>query len=120
MKRYAILIGSIEPDEGFQKSILKFKDFLMSCAGENWTEKEIMITGPLPWNFVQLLQSRLQQYDYVVIYKCRFPDSKTVSDYSDKLKDAVSKNGIFICDECPEVCLPQEAGYEIWNSRENK
>ena len=72
MKRYAILAGGISLERGIQKSLVEFKDFLTSDAGGSWREEEIMVCGPMDWQLVQLLQSRLKVYDFVLVYQCRF------------------------------------------------
>lgn len=109
MKRHAILVGAISPEKGLQKSLVDFKDFLTSEAGGAWREDEIMITGPLPWQFVQLLQSRLREYDFVLIYVCRNSHGKMLDDdFSEKLKSVAS---VFIQDECTEI-VPEDMAEE--------
>lgn len=79
-----------------------------------WRESEIMILGPLPWQFVQLLQLRLREYDFVLVYQCRksrgrMPDG----DSSRKLKSvAEGGHGVFISAVCDEVVGAEELGWE--------
>ncbi|MDE6774253.1 MAG: hypothetical protein K2J14_06465, partial [Treponemataceae bacterium] len=67
MTRYAILVGAADISEGMQKSLVDFKDFLTSDAGGSWREEEIMVCGSMEWPFVQLLQPRLREYDFVLV-----------------------------------------------------
>jgi|GEM_PF-6553472 len=113
MKRYAILVGAISPEKGLQKSLADFKDFLTSEWGDAWREDEIMISGPLPWQFVQLLQSRLREYDFVLIYVCRNSHEKMPDDdFSEKLKSVAEERGVFISAVCDEILDARELGYE--------
>ncbi len=113
MKRYAILLGAVSPEKGLQKSLIDFKDFLTSDAGGSWYESEIMITGSLDWSLVQLLQSRLREYDFVVVYQCRFSHGEADSDWSGKLRSVTEGGrGVFISDTCDEVVGTEELGYE--------
>lgn len=113
MKRHAILLGAISPEKGLQKSLLDFKDFLTSEAGGNWREDEIMITDPLDWSLVQLLQARLREYDFVLVYRCRFLDAWTAQDdYGEKLKSVAEERGVFISAMCDEIVKAEKLGYE--------
>ena len=113
MTRYAILVGATELSEGVQKSLIGFKDFLTSDAGGKWQESEIMICGPIDWQLVQLLQSRLREYDFVLVYQCRFSRRETDSDWSGKLRSVTEGGrGVFIGDVCDEVVSMEELGYE--------
>ncbi len=113
MTRYAILVGAADLSEGMQKSLVDFKVFLTSDAGGSWRESEIMICGPMDWPLVQLLQSRLLAYDFVLVYQCRFSHGEADSDWSGKLR-SVTENGrgVFIGDTCDEVLGMEELGYE--------
>lgn len=103
MTRYAVLIGAADLFQGMQKSMLDFKDFLTSDAGGRWQESEIMICGPLDWPFVQLLQSRLKEYDFVLVYECRFSHG-AAHGYGAKLRGVTEGGrGVFISDVCDEV-----------------
>ena len=108
MTRYAVLIGAADLSQGMQKSLVEFKDFLTGGAGGLWREDEILITGPLGWQFVQLLQTRLRKYDFVLVYRCRLPHSVLSEDYSEKLKELTDGNGVFITDECAEFVRAEE------------
>ncbi|MBD5436273.1 MAG: hypothetical protein HDR36_07170 [Treponema sp.] len=113
LTRYAILVGATELSEGMQKSLVEFKDFLTSDAGGKWQESEIMICGPMDWQLVQLLQSRLREYDFVLIYRCRFSYVEADSDWSGKLRCVTEGGrGVFIGDVCDEVVSMEELGYE--------
>ncbi len=113
MTRYAILIGAADLSEGMQKSLVDFKDFLTSDAGGSWREDEIMLTGPLDWPLVQLLQSRLSAYDFVLVYQCRLSHDEADSDWSGKLRSVTEdRRGVFISDVCDEVVGMEELGYE--------
>ncbi|MCM1321653.1 MAG: hypothetical protein NC041_07265 [Bacteroides sp.] len=128
MTRYALLTGAIEPENGMQKSLVRFKDFLTSPAGGSWCEDEIMITGPLSWQFAQLLQARLREYDFVLVYRCRFSHSADAdgtlgfcgnaanfaeADFGEKLRGLTEGgSGVFIGDVCDEVVGAEELGYE--------
>ena len=113
MTRYAILVGAADLSEGLQKSLAEFKDFLTSDAGGGWREEEIMICGPMDWPLVQLLQSRLREYDFVLVYQCRFSRDDADSDWSGKLRSVTEGGrGVFIGDMCDEVVSMEELGYE--------
>lgn len=113
MKRYAILAGGISLERGIQKSLVEFKDFLTSDAGGSWREEEIMICGPMDWQLVQFLQSRLREYDFVLVYQCRFSRGEADSDWSGKLRNVTEGGrGVFIGDVCDEVVNMEELGYE--------
>ncbi|MBP3366028.1 MAG: hypothetical protein J6K96_03430 [Treponema sp.] len=84
--RYAILIGAAELSCGMQRSLVEFKDFLTSAAGGSWQEGEIMICGPMDWQLVQLLLARLSEYDFVLVYQCRFSHGAPDADWSGKLR----------------------------------
>lgn len=113
MKRYAILVGAISPEKGLQKSLVDYKDFLTSEAGGSWREDEIMISDPLDWHFVQLLQARLREYDFVLVYQCRFSNARTAQDdYSEKLRSVAEERGVFINDVCDKILDARELGYE--------
>lgn len=113
MTRYAILVGAAEFSQGMQKSLVEFKDFLTSAAGGSWQEGEIMITGPMDWQLVQLLQTRLRQYDFVLVYQCRLSRGAPDADWSGKLRSATEGGrGVFISDVCDEVLSMEELGYE--------
>ena len=113
MTRYAILVGATELSEGMQKSLVEFKDFLTSDAGGKWQESEIMICGPMDWQLVQLLHSRLREYDFVLVYQCRFSRGSADSDWSGKLRNVTEGGrGVFIGDVCDEVVSMEELGYE--------
>lgn len=113
MTRYAILVGAADLSEGMQKSLVDFKDFLTSSAGGSWREEEIMVCGPMEWQFVQLLQSRLREYDFVLVYQCRFSHGEADSDWSSKLRSVTEGGrGVFIGDVCDEVLSMEELGYE--------
>ena len=113
MTRYAVLIGAADLSDGMQKSLVAFKDFLTSDAGGSWREEEIMICGPMDWQFVQLLQSRLCEYDFVLVYQCRYSHGEADSDWSGKLR-SVTEGGrsVFISDVCDEVVNAEAVGYE--------
>lgn len=113
MKRYAILVGAAGLSEGIQKSLVEFKDFLTSDAGGGWRDEEIMVCGPMDWQLVQLLQSRLREYEFVLVYQCRFSRGAPDSDWSGKLRSVTDGGrGVFICDTCDEVMSMEELGYE--------
>ena len=113
MKRYAILVGATDISEGMQKSLVDFKDFLTSSAGGSWREEEIMICGPMDWQLVQLLQARLAEYDFVLVYQCRFSQDAADSDWSGKLRSVSDGGrGVFISDVCDEVVSAEAVGYE--------
>ena len=113
MTRYAILVGAADLSDGMQKSLVDFKDFLTSDAGGSWREEEIMICGPMDWQFVQLLQSRLCEYDFVLAYQCRFSRDEADSDWSGKLRSVTNGGrGVFISDVCDEVVSAEAIGYE--------
>ncbi|MCM1321952.1 MAG: hypothetical protein NC041_08515 [Bacteroides sp.] len=138
MTRYAVLIGALEPENGMQKSLVRFKDFLTSEAGGAWREDEIMITGPLSWQFAQLLQARLREYDFVLVYCCGFSKNAphdadgtrgfdgnaethaggeaanfAEADFGEKLRGLTEGgHGVFIGDVCDEVVGAEELGYE--------
>ena len=113
LTRYAILVGATELSDGMQKSLVEFKDFLTSSAGGLWREEEIMVCGPMEWQLVQLLQSRLREYDFVLVYQCRFSHGDANSDWSGKLRSVTEDGrGVFICDVCDEVVSMEELGYE--------
>ena len=113
MRRYAILVGATELSDGMQKSLVDFKDFLTSSVGGSWREEEIMVCGPMDWQLVQLLQSRLREYDFVLVYRCRFSHGDADSDWSGKLRCVTDGGrGVFIGDVCDEVVSMEELGYE--------
>ena len=113
MTRYAILVGAAALSDGMQKSLVEFKDFLTSDAGGSWREEEIMVCGPMDWQLVQLLQSRLREYDFVLVYQCRFSHGVAESDWSGKLRSMTEGGrGVFIGDVCDEVVSMEELGYE--------
>ena len=113
MTRYAILIGAANLSEGMQKSLMEFKDFLTSGVGGSWREEEIMVCGPMDWQIVQLLQSRLKVYDFVLVYQCRFSHGMADSDWSGKLRSvAEGGRGVFISDVCDDVVNAEAIGYE--------
>lgn len=113
MTRYAVLTGAADLSEGMQKSLMDFKDFLTSDAGGRWQESEIMICGPLDWPIAQLLQSRLKEYDFVLIYECRFSRGAAESDWSEKLRSVTEGGrGVFISDVCDEVVGAEAVGRE--------
>ena len=113
MTRYAVLIGAADLSDGMQKSLVAFKDFLTSDAGGSWREEEIMICGPMDWQFVQLLQSRLCEYDFVLVYQCRYSHGEADSDWSGKLRSVTEGGrGVFISDVCDEVVNAEAVGYE--------
>ena len=113
MKRYAILVGEADLAEGMQKSLIEFKDFLTSAAGGLWREEEIMVCGPMDWPLAQLLLSRLREYDFVLVYQCRFSHGDADSDWSGKLRSVTEGGrGVFIGDVCDEVVSMEELGYE--------
>ena len=113
MTRYAILVGAADLSDGMQKSLIDFKDFLTSNAGGSWCEEEIMVCGPMDWQLVQLLQSRLAEYDFVYVYQCRFSRSEADSDWSEKLRSVTeSGRGVFISDVCDEVVSMEKLEYE--------
>ena len=113
MTRYAILVGAADLSDGMQRSLVEFKDFLTSYAGGSWQESEIMICGPMDWQLVQLLQSRLREYDFVLVYQCRFSRDDAESDWSGKLRGVTEGGrGVFISDVCDEVVSMEELGYE--------
>ncbi|MDE6773428.1 MAG: hypothetical protein K2J14_02225, partial [Treponemataceae bacterium] len=80
MTRYAVLVGATDLSDGMQKSLVAFKDFLTSDAGGSWREEEIMVCEPMDWPLVQLLLSRLREYDFVLVYQCRFSHGASDSD----------------------------------------
>ena len=111
--RYAILIGAADLSDGMQKSLVEFKGLLTSTAGGNWREDEIMICGPLNWQFVQLLQPRLKEYDFVLVYQCRFSRNVSDSDCSGMLRCVTeSGRGVFISAVCDEMVSANMLGYE--------
>lgn len=113
MKRYAILVGATDLSEGIQKSLVTFKDFLTSDAGGGWLDEEIMLCGPMDWQLVQLLQSRLREYDFVLVYRSRLSRGEADSDWSGKLRCVTEGGrGVFISDVCDEVVSLEELGYE--------
>ncbi|MDE5614777.1 MAG: hypothetical protein K2I74_09055 [Treponemataceae bacterium] len=113
MTRYAILVGTADLSDGMQRSLVDFKDFLTSDAGGSWREEEIMVCGPMEWPFVQLLQSRLSEYDFVLVYQCRFSRDEADSDWSRKLRSVTEGGrGVFISDVCDDVVSMEELGYE--------
>ncbi|MBD5439485.1 MAG: hypothetical protein HDR33_00405 [Treponema sp.] len=113
MKRYAILVGATDFSKGLQKSLAEFKDFLTSDAGGCWREEKIMVCGPMDWPLVQLLQSRLREYEFVLVYQCRFSHGASDSDWSGKLRSVTEGGrGVFIGDVCDEVVSMEELGYE--------
>ena len=113
LTRYAILVGATELSDGMQKSLIGFKDFLTSDAGGKWQESEIMICGPMDWQLVQLLQSRLREYDFVLVYRCRFSRGESEADWSGKLRCVTEGGrGVFIGDTCDEIVSMKELGYE--------
>ena len=113
MTRYAILIGAADLSDGMQRSLVAFKNFLTSDAGGSWREDEIMICGPMDWPLVQLLQSRLREYDFVLVYQCRFSRDSAELDWSGKLRSVTEGGrGIFISDVCDEVVSTKTIGYE--------
>lgn len=113
MKRYAVLVGAISPEKGMQKGLVDFKDFLTSEAGGSWREDEIMISGQLPWDFVQFLQARLREYDFVLVYQCRKSRERmTDDDFSEKLRSVAEECGVFISAVCDEIVGARELGYE--------
>ena len=112
MTRYAILVGAADLSEGMQKSLVDFKDFLTSSAGGSWREEEIMVCGPMEWQFVQLLLSRLREYDFVLVYQCRFSRDDADSDWSGKLRSVTDGGrGVFISNVCDEVVSAEAVGY---------
>ena len=112
MTRYAVLIGAADLSQGMQKSLVDFKDFLTSDAGGRWRESEIMICGSLDWPLVQLLQSRLKEYDFVLVYECRF-SRNAAQGYGANLRGMTeSGRGVFISDVCDEVVGAEKLGYE--------
>ena len=113
MTRYAILVGAADLSDGMQKSLVDFKDFLTSDAGGSWREDEIMVCGPMDWQIVRLLQSRLKAYDFVLVYQCRFSHGEADSDWSEKLRGVTdSGRGVFISDMCDDVVSAEAIGYE--------
>ncbi|MDE6704585.1 MAG: hypothetical protein K2J81_01600 [Treponemataceae bacterium] len=113
MTRYAILVGAADLSDGMQRSLAEFKDFLTSSAGGSWREEEIMVCGPMDWQFVRLLQSRLREYDFVLVYQCRFSRDETDSDWSGKLRSVTDGGrGVFISDVCDDVVSAEAIGYE--------
>ena len=113
MTRYAILVGATDFSDGMQKSLMDFKDFLISDAGGSWREEEIMVCGPMDWQLVQLLQSRLREYDFVLVYQCRFSHGEADSDWSSKLRSVTDGgHGVFISDVCDDVVSMEALGYE--------
>ena len=72
-----------------------------------------MVCGPMDWQLVQLLQSRLAEYDFVFVYQCRFSRSEADSDWSEKLRSVTeSGRGVFISDVCDEVVSMEKLEYE--------
>ena len=113
MTRYAVLIGATELSEGIQKSLMEFKDFLTSDAGGSWREEEIMVCGPMDWSLVQLLLSRLREFDFVLVYQCRFSHGASDSNWIGKLRSVTEGGrGVFIGDVCDEVVSMEAVGYE--------
>ena len=113
MTRYAILVGAADLSDGMQKSLIGFKDFLTSDAGGSWREDEIMVCGPMDWQLVQLLQLRLTECDFVLVYQCRFSHGEADSDWSGKLRSVTDGGrGVFISDVCDDVVSMEELGYE--------
>ena len=113
LTRYAILAGAADLSDGMQRSLIDFKDFLTSDAGGSWREEEIMVCGPMEWQFVQLLQMRLAEYDFVLVYQCRFSHDEADSDWSRKLCSVMDGGrGVFISDVCDDVVSMEVLGYE--------
>ena len=113
MTRYAILIGAADLSGGMQKSLVAFKDFLTSDAGGSWREEEIMVCGPMEWQLAQLLQTRLREYDFVLVYQCRFSHGEADSDWSGTLRSVTDGgHGVFISDVCDDVVSAEAIGYE--------
>ena len=113
MTRYAILVGAADLSEGMQKSLVDFKDFLTSSAGGSWREEEIMVCGPMDWPLVQLLQTRLAEYDFVLVYQCHFSHDEADSDWSGTLRSVTEDgHGVFISDVCDDVVSAEAIGYE--------
>ena len=113
LTRYALLIGAAELSCGMQRSLVEFKDFLTSAAGGSWHEGEIMIAGPMDWQLVQLLLARLSEYDFVLVYQCRFSRGAPNVDWSGKLRSITDGGrGVFISDVCDEVIGAEKLGYE--------
>ncbi|MBP3365888.1 MAG: hypothetical protein J6K96_02720 [Treponema sp.] len=113
MNRYAILIGAAELSCGMQRSLVEFKDFLTSATGGSWHEGEIMICGPMDWQLVQLLLARLSEYDFVLVYQCRFSRGAPDADWSGKMRSITDGGrGVFISDVCDEVVPLRTLGYE--------
>ena len=72
-----------------------------------------MVCGPMDWQFVQLLQSRLCEYDFVLVYQRRFSHGEADSDWSEKLRGVTdSGRGVFISDMCDDVVSAEAIGYE--------
>ena len=113
MTRYAILVGAADLSDGMQRSLIDFKDFLTSDAGGSWREEEIMVCGPMEWQLAQLLQTCLREYDFVLVYQCRFSHGESDSDWSGKLRSVMDGGrGVFISDVCDEVVSMEVLGYE--------
>ena len=67
----------------------------------------------MEWQFVQLLQMRLAEYDFVLVYQCRFSHGEAESDWSGKLRCVTEGGrGVFISDVCDEVVSAEAVGYE--------
>ena len=98
MKRYAILSGIYEATTSpqfFQKSLVEFVDFLKSDFGGAWKDEELLVTGNISWEFCQFLQTRLQDYDFVLVYRCK-SSLGTEKDFSDKLKNFLGEKCFYI------------------------
>ena len=120
MTRYAVLVGAADLSDGMQRSLVAFKNFLTSDAGGSWREDEIMICGPMDWPLVRLLQARLAEYDFVLVYQCRFSRDATDSDWSGKLRCVTDGGrGVFISHVCDEVVSAEAIGYERVSHRQN-
>lgn len=98
MKRYAILSGIYEATTSpqfLQKSLVEFADFLKSDFGGAWKDEELLVTGNISWEFCQFLQTRLQDYDFVLVYRCKSSLRKE-KDFSNKLKNFLGEKCIYI------------------------
>lgn len=106
MKRFAILSGSLELNDGpvlLQKNLVKIKEFLLSENGGSWKDDEILILGGISWDLCQILEKNLKEYDFIFFYRCDFHNKKEKLEFSEKLKDFINNRGIFINDFCDEI-----------------
>lgn len=113
MTRHAVLISAGNIENSLPASLSAFHDFLTSPAGGSWREEDITVTGPLSWPVVQLLQARLREYAFVLVYRCGFPAAEggADGDFSALLRSfAAEGRGIYIEDSQETVRNRENAG----------